>query len=96
MVNWADQHKKRGATELLMMKVMNIEGSCYEDDEDGNEREREREQANKKELTKRLDTVYTKKSWPPELKRESCPGLMGKPSLRYSSTENIPEFAIMQ
>ena len=51
MVNWADQHKKRGATELLMMEVMNIEGSCYEDDEDGNEREREREQANKKELT---------------------------------------------
>ena len=45
-----------------MMKVMNIEGSCYKDDEDGNEREREREQANKKELTKRLDTVYTKKA----------------------------------
>ena len=51
VVNWADQHKKRGATELLMMEVMNIEGSCYEDDEDGNERERERQQANKKELT---------------------------------------------
>lgn len=45
-----------------MMEVMNIEGSCYEDDEDGNEREREREQANKKELTKILDTVYTKKA----------------------------------
>ena len=43
-----------------MMEVMNIEGSCYEDDEDGNERERE--EANKKELTKRLDTVYTKKA----------------------------------
>ena len=42
VLNWADQHKKRGATELLMMEVINIEGSCYEDDEDGNERERER------------------------------------------------------
>ena len=45
-----------------MMEVMNIEGSCYEDDEDGNSREREREQENKKELTKRLDTIYTKKA----------------------------------
>ena len=37
------KHKKGGATELLMMEAMNIEGSCYEDDEDGNSRERERE-----------------------------------------------------
>lgn len=43
-----------------MIEVMNIEGSCYEDDEDGNERERGGKQ--KKELTKILDTVYTKKA----------------------------------
>lgn len=35
VVNWADQHKRGGATELLMMEVMSIEESCFEGDEDG-------------------------------------------------------------
>lgn len=34
-VNWADQRKKGGATQLLMMEVMSIEVSCFEGDEDG-------------------------------------------------------------
>ena len=28
--------KKKRATELLMIEVMSVEESCYEDDEDGN------------------------------------------------------------
>lgn len=68
VINLADQYKKREATELLMMKVMSIKESCFEDDEDGGYLRvakyfvgrLEWESRQIKKINKKPDMVYTK------------------------------------
>ena len=82
LVNWADQHQKGRAVEVLVMEAMSSEESCYEDNGGNTSKVTKNsvhrlqwESRRMKKIKIRLDKA--KKSSPQELKRESYPGLLG-------------------
>ena len=101
LVNWADQHEKGRALEVLVMEAMSSEVSCYEDN-GGNtskvtkysDHRLQWESRRMKKLKKNL-TRLIRKSSQQELKRESYPGLLGN-LLLDAHLLKFPEWAIIQ
>ena len=101
LVNWADQHEKGRALEVLVMEAMSSEVSCYEDN-GGNTSKVTKYSVHRlqwasrgiKKIKKKL-TRLIRKSSPQELKRESYPGLLGN-LLLDAHLLKFPEWAIIQ
>lgn len=83
LVNWANQHEKGRAAEVLVMEAMSSEESCYEDD-DGNTSKVTKysvhhlqwESRRMKKIEKKLDKAY-KKKLTSRAKERIRPGFMG-------------------
>ena len=93
LVNWADQHEKGRALEVLVMEVMSSEESCYEDN-GGNTSKVTKysvhrlqwESRRMKKIKKKLDKAY-KKKLTSRAKERILPRVVGQPSLRCPPTE---------
>lgn len=83
LVNWANQHEKGRAAEVLVMEAMSSEESCYEDD-NGNTSKVTKysvhhlqwESRRMKKIEKKLDKAY-KKKLTSRAKERIRPGFMG-------------------
>ena len=93
LVNWADQHEKGRAVEVLVMEAMSSEESCYEDN-GGNTSKITKysvhrlqwESRRMKTIKKKLDKAY-KKNLTSRAKERILPRIVGQPSLRCPPTE---------
>ena len=88
LVNWADQHEKGRALEVLVMEAMSSEVSCYEDN-GGNTSKVTKYSVHRLQWASRgikIDKAY-KKKLTSRAKERILPRVVGQPSLRCPATE---------
>lgn len=102
LVNWADQHEKGKAAEILIMDAMSSEESCCENDENGNAKVMKYavkklswESRQLRKMKKKLDKAYQKRLTK-RAKERILPRIEPEEKSERQSPTEFPQWALKE